>query len=75
MRKWKVRRLKKVPKNMTKYDIYREAIETAKDELERAERNLMLVDPELTVWAAHEVIAKQEKLNILIQLAKKELTA
>lgn len=63
-----------MPKNMTKYDVYREAIDTAKDELERAERNLMLVDPELTVWAAHEVIAKSEKLNALIGLAKKELT-
>ena len=63
-----------MPKNMTKYDVYREAIDTAKDELERAERNLMLVDPELTVWAAHEVVAKKEKLNALIGLAKKELT-
>jgi len=59
---------------MTNHDIYQRAIETAKAELEQAERNLELVEPELTVWAAHEVIAKREKLNALIGLAKKELT-
>jgi len=36
---------------------------------------LKIVDPEFTVWAAHEVIAKKEKLNALIRRAKKELTA
>lgn len=58
--------------NMTKYDIYIAAIETAKAELRQAEQNLELVDPALTVWAAHEVIAKREKLYALIRLAKKE---
>ncbi len=58
---------------MTKHDIYQKAIEAAKLELAQAERNLELVDPPLTVWAAHEVVAKQEKLNALFQLVKKEL--
>jgi hypothetical protein len=60
---------------MTKYDIYRKAIETAKAELEQAERNLEIVEPALTVWAAHEVVAKKEKLNVLLGLAKKELVS
>lgn len=59
---------------MTKHDIYVSAIETAKSELAQAERNLELVEPALAVWAALEVAAKQEKLNILFKLAKKELT-
>ena len=57
---------------MTKLDIYVKAIETAKTELAQAERDLELVEPALTVWAANEVIAKREKVNALIRLAKKE---
>lgn len=60
---------------MTKHDIYISAIETAKAELEQAERNLELVDPPLGVWAAHEVVAKREKVDALIRMAKKELMA
>lgn len=60
---------------MTKHDIYQKAVKIAKDELRQAEQNLELVDPPLTVWAAHEVIAKREKVNALIRLAKKELMA
>ena len=58
---------------MTKYDIYISAIETAKSELAQAERNLELVEPVLTVWAAHEVVAKREKVDALIRLAKREM--
>ena len=58
---------------MTKHDIYQKAIESAKTELAQAERNLELVEPVLTVWAAHEVVAKREKVDALIRLAKKEL--
>lgn len=58
---------------MTKHDVYVSAIQTAKFELEQAERNLEIVDPPLTVWAAHEVVAKREKIDALIKIAKKEL--
>ena len=57
---------------MNKYDLYQKAIESAKAELEQAEQNLELVDEELQMWAIAEVLAKREKLNALIKLAKKE---
>jgi len=57
---------------MNKYKEYQAAIEQAKKELRTAERMLELVEPEFTVWAAMEVQAKMEKLNVLFKLAKEE---
>ncbi len=58
---------------MTKLDIYKAAIETAKAELEIAEQNMRYAEPELLAYAIINLTAKKEKLNGLIQLAKKEL--
>jgi hypothetical protein len=58
---------------MTKLDIYKAAIETAKEELEIAEQNMRYAEPELLTYAIINLTAKKEKINGLIRLAKKEL--
>jgi len=57
---------------MTKKDIYLRAIDAAKAELRQAERNLDNAEHEFVVAAVYEILAKMERLNVLIRLAKEE---
>ncbi|HHW03388.1 MAG TPA: hypothetical protein GXX35_11390 [Thermoanaerobacterales bacterium] len=58
---------------MTKSESWQLQIEKAKIELALAEQDLKNAEPDFVVAAAHEVTAKQEKLNALIGRAKKEM--
>lgn len=57
---------------MTKKDIYLRAIDAAKAELRQAERNLDNAEHEFVVAAVYEILAKMERLNVIIRLAKEE---